>query len=137
MADVKQLTIDARLLKVIAVTYPHLIQEAQQNITPVMTDLIMIREIYDFVCLSYRPHEDYQHKLLFIATILRLFNPDALIIDCKLRNGLRSSLAKCLGDSGTNAHYYIGQARAYMKIKSFKASVTAITEQYLNQIPCA
>ena len=39
MADVKHFTIDARLLKVIAVTYPHLIHESQQNITPVMNDL--------------------------------------------------------------------------------------------------
>jgi hypothetical protein len=134
MADVKQLTFDARLLKVIAVSYPHLIQEAQRDITPVMDDLIMIREIHEFVCLSYQPEKDYQHKLLFIAAILRLFNPDALIIDCKLRNGLRSALGKCLGDSGPNSSYYISQARAYMKIKVFKATVATIVDEYLNQI---
>ena len=137
MADVKQLIIDGRLLKVIAITYPHLIEEAQNNITPLLHDLIMINEIHDYVCLSYQPSQNYTHKLYFIAVILRLFNPDALILDCKLRNGLRSALANCLGDSGPNSSYYIAQARAYMKIKAFKATVASITDQYLNQIPVA
>lgn len=128
---------DSKVLRVLAASYPDLILEAQNNVTPLMNDLIMIKDIYDYVCLSYRPSSDYQHKLYFIASVLRLFNPDALIIDCKLRNGLRNSLAKCLGESGPNSSYYIGQARAYMKIKSFKASVNSITEQYLNQIPVA
>jgi hypothetical protein len=133
VADVKQLMIDARVLKVLAVTHPELIQEVQTGITPVMHDLIMIRDIYSFVSLSRKPQSHYLDKLLFIAVILRLFNPDALIIDCKLKNGLRRSLAECLGDSGQNASYYIGQARAYMSIKSFKASVATIVDQYLHQ----
>ena len=128
---------DSKVLRVLAASYPELIQEAQNNITPVMNDLIMISEIHEYVCLYYNPSTHYTDKLLFIASILRLFNPDALIIDCKLRNGLRSSLAKCLGDSGPNASYYIGQARAYMKIKAFKANVASITEQYLNQMSVA
>ncbi|MBB5621598.1 hypothetical protein HDE69_002659 [Pedobacter cryoconitis] len=137
MADVKQLTIDARVLKVLAVSHPDLILEAQNSITPLMNNLNMIGEIYAYVCLTYKPAEDYIHKLLFIASILRLFNPDALLIECKLRNGIRSSLASCFDDSGTNTSHYIGQARAYMKIKTFKSSVDSITEQYLNQVNCA
>ncbi|QNK61717.1 hypothetical protein H7F33_14290 [Pedobacter sp. PAMC26386] len=134
MTDVKQLTIDARVLKVLAVSHPDLIQEAQESITPLMNNLDLIGEIYAYVCLTYQPAVDYKHKLLFIASILRLFNPDTLIIDCKLRNGVRRSLANCFGESGTNISHYIGQARAYMKIKTFKASVNSITEQYLNQM---
>lgn len=136
-AEVRQRIIDGRVLKIIAAQHPDLIAEAQNNITPLINDLILIKEIYEYVCLSYHPKTDYTHKLYFIASILRLFNPDALIIDCKLRNGLRSSLANCLGDSGPNSSYYIDQARAYMKIKAFKATVTNITEQYLNQMSVA
>ena len=137
MTDVQRWLIDSKVLKVLSATHPEIVEEAQRAIVPAMNDLIMIKEIYDFTCLSYSPQTDYQHKLLFIASILRLFNPDALIAECKLRHGLRASLAKCLGYSGQSTTYYINQARAYMKIRTFKASVAAMTEQYLNQIPCA
>jgi hypothetical protein len=131
--EVRQRIVDAKLLKIIAASHPELIVEAQKNITPVMNDLVLIAKIYDDVCLSYNPKTDFQHKLLFIASILRLFNPDALVIDCKIRHGLRGAIAKCLSHSGQSTTYYINQARAYMKIKSFKASVSLITETYLNQ----
>jgi len=137
MAEVKQMMIDVRVLKVLAVTHPKLIQEVQNQITPVLSNMIMIRDIYDHVSLSYKPSGNYLDKLLFIAIILRLFNPDALIIDCKLKNGLRSSIAECLGDLGPNTSYYISQARAYMKIKSFSENVAVIIDQYLNQNPAA
>ena len=133
MADVKQLMMDAKVLKVLAVSHPQLIEEATSNVIPMMEDLIMIRDVHDYVLRSHKPSNSYQDKLVFIAVILRLFNPDALIIDCKLRNGLRRELAICLNDSGQNASYYIGQARAYMSIKPFKATVTGIVEGYLNQ----
>jgi hypothetical protein len=125
--------LDSKILKVIAASYPHLIEEAKVNITPVMTDLVLIQDIYQFVCLTYNPQTDFQHKLLFIASILRMYNPDALIVDCKLHHGLRGAIAKCLSHSGQSTTYYINQTRAYMKIKSFKASVGTITESYLNQ----
>lgn len=136
-AEVRQGIIDGRVLKIIAAQHPELIAEAQKNVTPLINDFMLIKEVYEYVCSSYQPNSNYTHKLYFIASILRLFNPDALIIDCKLRNGLRSSLANCLGDSGPNSSYYIDQARAYMKIKAFKATVASITEQYLNQMSVA
>lgn len=129
----KQLMFESKVLKVLAVAHPQLIEEATSNVIPMMEDLIMIRDVQDYVSRSHKPSNSFQDKLVFIAVILRLFNPDALILDCKLRNGLRRELAECLGDSGQNASYYIGQARAYMNIKSFKATVTGIVEGYLNQ----
>lgn len=137
MSNSKRLIIDTRILRILEISYPDLIAKAQNDVTPLMNNLVMITEVYDYVCLNYQPQSDYTHKLLFIASILRLFNPDALIIDCKLRNGLRKSLADCLGDSGSNSSFYVSQARHYMKIKSFKDSVSSITEQYLNQMPVA
>jgi hypothetical protein len=137
MTDVQRWLIDSKVLKVLAATHPEIVEEAQRSVVPLMNDMIMIKEIYDFTCMSYQPKTDYQHKLLFIASILRLFNPDALIAECKLRHGLRASLAKCIGHSGQSTTYYINQARAYMKIRAFKTSVAEITETYLNQIPCA
>jgi len=128
---------EGRILKVLSVTHPEIIDSIRKDITPVMTDLIMIRDVYEQFCSSHKPHEDYIHKLLFIAAILRLFNPDALIIEYKLRSGLRSSIADCLGLSGQNTSYYISQARAYMKIKSFKASVETTIHSYLNPVPAA
>ena len=128
---------DSKILRVLAAAYPELIERAQQDVTPLMNDLKLIREIYDYVCLSYKPEADYTHKLYFIASVLRLFNPDALIVDCSLRQGLRGSIAGCLNQSGPLTGYYIDQARAYMKIKAFKATVTSITEQYLNQMSVA
>jgi hypothetical protein len=131
--EVRQHIVDAKLLKIIAASHPELIKEAQKNITPVMNDLALIAKVYDEVCLSYNPKTDFQHKLLFIASILRLFNPEALVIDCKLRHGLRVAIAKCLDHSGPSTTYYINQARAYMKIRSFKAAVGQITENYSPQ----
>jgi hypothetical protein len=133
MADVKQLMIDAKILKVLAVTHPELVEEAKSNVLPLMNDLMMIRELFEHVSVSRSPENNYLDKLLFIAVILRLFNPDALILDCKLNNGLRRSLAECLGDTGQNASYYIGQARAYMKIKSFSQNVANVIDGYLTQ----
>ena len=129
--------IDSTILKLIAASYPEIVEQATINATPLMNDLIMIKDVYDYASLNYQIKTDYQHKLLFIASILRLFNPDALIIDCKIRAGLRASLANCLGHSGPLTTYYMNQARAYMKIRAFRTSVNEITEQYLNQIPCA
>lgn len=129
----KQLMIDAKVLRVLAVAHPQLIEEATSNVIPMMEDLIMIRDVHQYFSAYHEHTNSYQDKLVFIAVILRLFNPDALIIDCKLRNGLRRELANCLNDSGQNASYYIGQARAYMSIKSFKAKVFGIVEAYLKQ----
>lgn len=128
---------EARIVKVLSLTHPDLIESIIKDITPVMTDLIMIKEVYDVFCVTYNPHDDYNHKLLFIATVLRLFNPDALIIECKLKSGVRASIAKCLDQTGHLTSYYIGQARAYNKIKSFKNSVKLITESYIDNISIA
>ena len=133
MGEVKQVLIDVRVLKVLAFTHPELIQEVQEELTPKLNDMMMIREIYAHMSLSCSPSKHYVDILLFIAVILRLFNPDALIIECKLRHRLRSSIAECLGDNGPNASYYISQARAYMKIKSFSENVAIIIDGYLNQ----
>lgn len=122
---------EARIVKVLSITHPELIESIIKDITPVMTDLGMIKQVYDKFCVTYKPNDDYSHKLLFIASVLRLFNPDALIIEYKLRSGIRASLADCLNHTGQLTSYYISQARAYMKIKSFKNDVTLITESYL------
>lgn len=137
MADTRQLFLDSRMLKVIAAMYPDVMLEAEKSVTPLMNDLLLIKEIHEYTCRSYNPSGNYMHKLLFIAAILRLFNPDALIVDRKLRQGLRDSIAKCLGDGGPNTSYYISQTRAYIKIKSFKSSVALITDGYLNQMSVA
>lgn len=133
MSETRQAINDIRVLKVLAITHPDIIQEAQEQLMPKFSDMIMIRDIYDHMLKTFNPAADYYDKLLFIAVVLRLFNPDALIIDCKLRHRLRSSIAECMGDNGPNASYYVSQARAYMKIKSFKQRVAAVVDDYLNQ----
>ncbi len=111
------MTVDYSILgRKLVKLYPYLAKELLT--IPDLTDLVLIDDLYSEYCsIQSEPQTKSQqtnHRIVFIAAIIKLFDPDALEYRKNMKNGLRQKLSSTLhchptiiSDNFTNVRNYI------------------------------
>lgn len=119
------------ILKVIEHTHPEIVREVSAGLIPERTDLSQIRNLYELYRLKtcyHNPSDEFETKMLFVAVVLKLYSPAALIVHNSLKRGVSNQIATCFKSGRRNASYYISQARHYFRhVNSFRERVTKLS----------
>jgi hypothetical protein len=120
---------------------PTLYQETLEKVTPMLIDLKYIQQILNVIRGNYPDLDDTDVKILFVAVVYEIYCPASFIP--KERNGkgpksamkapvgIREEAAKVLGyGNAENVNGWQEISKSYMKVKSFRARVNEIKEQF-------
>ena len=96
--------------------YPHIYEEL--ILIPEVMDFNYINTVFDyFVSIGKNPRKIGDNKLIFIAVIVKLYDPDVFSGDKKnLRNGLRAKLAMVLHSEPSTISHGLKTSKNYFEI---------------------
>lgn len=112
----------------------HRLREQLENVlieydlltAPPLTDLNRIGEIYEAL------HNERDHRGIFIAVVLRLYSPESLWSDRKVRDFVATTVADVLGTKLSYVSRLIPSVRMYYtRVKAFRERVDELVPQFL------
>lgn len=112
--------------------YPHLAFELMT--VPDLKDLNMIQDLYKEYCSIQSAAKDKNGRvylsLIFIAAVIRLYDPDWFAYGKSVRKGLRIELASVLGCEGSLISHNLTNVKNFMRIYSdFRNEVSYVYGQ--------
>lgn len=123
---------DATLLRVIAYQNPGLLESVRGQLAVAEhIDTRVLKHIYFRTHSMQTSHDPFYDNIAFIASALLILSPESIHADCKVRNGVCSSIGEQLGLSQRATSYYVGHARHYYtKNPVFRETVDVIVRRY-------
>jgi hypothetical protein len=120
----------AKIGRIIENLHPDMVKGLVAQMKPELTDTSVISAMYAHYSTNHDPENNFNDKLIFIASILKLYCPSALFFDCRLTNGVNITLTKVMGyNHMQSVSYYISPTRVYIKNSNFKEAVERISAE--------
>lgn len=123
----------ARILTAVLKSHPDVVNEVMQAATPSLRDTSLLPDIYKHYNDTNTPlginSKDaiYNHKIIFISSILNLYDPTSLYHNCIVTGRICTILADVMGYTNRQSvSELVGASRAYIKNPSFREKVERV-----------
>lgn len=121
----------ATILKIIEAREPGLVEHARELATPKEIDTSVVSQVFVHSMLIHRTEDNFRDYIIFVSSILKLYSPESLIAECKVRNGVCNVMAEKLDISQQMVSYYVKHARHYYSnLTAVKNAVERIVEKF-------
>lgn len=121
------------VLKVIAYQHPELFKMVNdQLVVKAPVDEKIIRQIHQYTHIIHNSYDNMYNTIVFLACGIKLYSPETLHADCRIRDGVAQALANEIGLSRSNVCNHVKKYVRfyYEKRKGFAELVDSIVAKF-------
>lgn len=119
-----------KLGRALSVAYPEIFKSILDTMQPELNDLSLIPKMYDHFCVDHNPKNEFNDKITFVSSVLKLYSPSSLFLNSRVTVGVCTILINQMGyNHKQSVSKLVGQCRVYIKNPKFRENIERVSSQ--------
>lgn len=121
----------AKIAMVVKNYHPEIFNSISSSMEPTLKDISLIKTFYEMYHNGNGKKSDFRQKIVFIASILKLYSPATLLYGSKVTCGVLTALQKAYGcNNKQSLGLYTCRTPAYYKNPSFREEIEKVSQLF-------